>query len=339
MRTVLFRAIPLIKEQVTLALESGVDGLVVSRADMPAVASLARCALVAVEDVVCLSLASKEDENAAAASLSAGKLVILEDGWEIIPVENLLAHTQKQAAKQKKTAPATAVNGLALSVISVEQSKLAAGILESGVSTLVVPPAGLGAIKGIVTSLKYEDTPLTLSEAEIISVAQVPMGHRVCVDTLSVLRPGQGMLVGNSAAFTFLVNAETGHNEYVASRPFRVNAGAVHGYVILPEDKTAYLEELRAGSHALAVDHTGATERIVVGRCKVEKRPMLHIRAKIGKEEGAVFLQNAETVCLVGPGGSSISVVALKAGDRVLCRTDKAGRHFGVRITEDISEA
>ena len=336
MRTVLFRAMPLVKEEVTLALESGVDGLVIARADMPAVASLARCALVAAEDAACLSLASKEDEQAAAASLSAGKLVILEDGWEIIPVENLLAHAQKETAR-KQSEPA--VQGLALEVLSLEQAKLAAGILESGVATLVVPPAGLAAIKGIVAALKYEDTPLALSEAEILSVTQVPMGHRVCVDTLSVLRPGQGMLVGNSAAFTFLVNAETGHNEYVASRPFRVNAGAVHGYVLLPEDKTAYLEELRAGSHALAVDHTGATERIVVGRCKVEKRPMLHIQARMGQEEGAVFLQNAETVCLVGPGGTSTSVVALKPGDRVLCRTDKAGRHFGVRISEEISEA
>ena len=336
MRTVLFRAMPFVKEEVTLALESGVDGLVIARADMPAVVSLARCSLVAAEDASCLCLASKEDEQAAAASLSAGKLVILEDGWEIIPVENLLAHAQKEAAR-KQGEPA--VQGLALEVLSLAQAKLAAGILESGVATLVVPPAGLAAIKGIVAALKYEDTPLALSEAEILSVAQVPMGHRVCVDTLSVLRPGQGMLVGNSAAFTFLVNAETGHNEYVASRPFRVNAGAVHGYVLLPEDKTAYLEELRAGSHALAVDHTGKTERIVVGRCKVEKRPMLHIRARMGEEEGAVFLQNAETVCLVGPGGTSISVVALKPGDRVLCRTDKAGRHFGVRISEDISEA
>jgi 3-dehydroquinate synthase II len=38
------------------------------------------------------------------------------------------------------------------------------------------------------------------------------------------------MLVGNSSAFTFLVNAETESNPYVAPRPFRINAGAVHAY-------------------------------------------------------------------------------------------------------------
>ena len=338
MRTVLFRAMPLVKEEVTLALESGVDGLILARADMPAVASLARCTLVAAEDVAFVQLGSREDEQEATAALSAGRLVVLDHGWEIIPVENLLAHAQS-TAQMPVQATTEKARGLALEVLALDQAKLAAGILESGVATLVVPPAGLPAIKAMVTALKYEDAPLALAEAEIVSIEQVPMGHRVCVDTLSVLSPGQGMLVGNSAAFTFLVNAETGHNEYVASRPFRVNAGAVHGYVLLPEDKTAYLEEMKAGTHALAVDHTGATERIVVGRCKVEKRPMLHIRAKSGQEEGAIFLQNAETVCLVSPGGKSTSVVALKPGDRVLCRTDRAGRHFGVRITEDISEA
>ena len=29
---------------------------------------------------------------------------------------------------------------------------------------------------------------------------------------------------------------------------------------------------------------------------------------------------------------------ALKAGDKVLCRLDEAGRHFGMRIKEDIQE-
>jgi 3-dehydroquinate synthase II len=31
-------------------------------------------------------------------------------------------------------------------------------------------------------------------------------------------------------------------------------------------------------------------------------------------------------------------VVALKPGDKVLCRLDEAGRHFGMRIREDIQE-
>jgi len=54
--------------------------------------------------------------------------------------------------------------------------------------------------------------------------------------------------------------------------------------------------------------------------------------------EGAVFLQNAETIRVTRPDGTPVSVVALQEGDQVLVRTDQAGRHFGMRIREDIKE-
>ncbi len=150
------------------------------------------------------------------------------------------------------------------------------------------------------------------------------------------------MLVGDSAAFTFLVHAETERNEYVASRPFRVNAGGVHAYAIMPNDRTAYLEELRSGSEVLIVDAKGECGVAVVGRVKTEVRPMLRIEAECGadgeKKRGSVFVQNAETIRLVRPDGTSVSVVDLRAGDEVLCRLDAAGRHFGMRVEEDIRE-
>jgi 3-dehydroquinate synthase II len=66
---------------------------------------------------------------------------------------------------------------------------------------------------------------------------------------------------------------------------------------------------------------------------------MLRITAALDDgTEGALFLQNAETIHLVRPGGEPVSVVALARGDRILCRRDEAGRHFGIRITEDITE-
>jgi 3-dehydroquinate synthase II len=135
------------------------------------------------------------------------------------------------------------------------------------------------------------------------------------------------------------VHAETESNPYVAARPFRVNAGAVHAYCVRPGDRTSYLEELAAGSEVLIVDATGKTSLATVGRVKVEVRPMLLIcaRTKDGRE-GAVFLQNAETIRLTRPGGVPVSVVALQEGDEVLVRTDEAGRHFGMRICEEIKE-
>ncbi len=330
MRSVLFKALPFVKEEVTLALESGADGLIVPAAHAADAAKLARCKVVPAEEVVEITLKSREDEEEAAKALRAGKLVVLARGWEIIPVENLLAH-KEAAAGQAGT--------LALEAATPDEARLAAGILQKGVDAVVVPPSAAASLKAVVAAVTSEEAPLELVEAEITEIAPVGMGHRVCVDTLSVLGTGCGMLTGNSAAFTFLVNAETEHNEYVAARPFRVNAGAVHAYALMPGDKTSYLEELRAGTEVLIADHTGAARTAVVGRVKVEQRPMLLIKAKTKNAEGTVFLQNAETIRLVTPGGKPVSVVTLRPGDRVLCRIDVAGRHFGMRITEDITEA
>jgi len=44
------------------------------------------------------------------------------------------------------------------------------------------------------------------------------------------------------------VHAETAESPYVASRPFRVNAGAVHAYVRTPDGGTKYLSELQAAT-------------------------------------------------------------------------------------------
>ena len=333
MRRVYFTSVPYVPEDVTLALESGASGLIVPAESVPAASSLARCDIFSADDAVFVSLAGPEDEQKALAAMAGPGLVILNRGWEIIPVENLLAHAQKNRLAAT----------LALEVTGPEEAKLAAGILEKGVDAVVVGPTSLRAINAIANALGMTDGALELTEATITEVTPVGMGHRVCVDTLSRFTAGQGMLVGNSAAFTFLVNAETQHNDYVAPRPFRINAGAVHAYALMPGDATRYLEELRAGNEVLIVDQTGKTETAVIGRVKVEKRPMLLIRAVLNTNdgtgtEGAVFLQNAETICLVRPGGEPVSVVSLKKGDTVLCRQDTAGRHFGIRITEDITE-
>lgn len=328
MKSVLLKAMPYNKDHVTLALESGVDGIIAPDAEADGVASLARSEVLPESLVRRVTLGSKADEEEAAAALRGGETVLLARGWEIIPVENLLAQGQLSAKAGR----------LILEVGGLKEALLAAGILESGADTVAVTPEGAEEIKEIVAKLKSGSGRLELSEAVITEIAPVALGHRVCVDTLSMLKSGQGMLVGNSAAFTFLVNAETEHNEFVAPRPFRINAGAVHAYALMPEDRTSYLEELAPGDEILVVDHEGNSELAVAGRLKVEKRPMLMIKAKAEGREGTVFLQNAETIRLVLPGGGTASVVTLKPGDKVLCRLDEAGRHFGMRIKEEILE-
>ncbi len=338
MRKIVFQSVPFDKVHVTLALESGVDTLIVPADFVEEVQSLARCTVLAHEETAQVALLAKSDEDVvaqAAATLDpsdANAFVTLVHGWEIIPVENLLACSDAVAKK------------LAVQVASLDEARLAAGILERGVDTLVVLPAAIEDVKTIMAELTLSQGHLELLPATITAVKAAGLGHRVCVDTMTRMKRGQGMLVGNSSAFTFLAHAETEHNNYVASRPFRINAGAVHAYAVMPQDKTTYLDELASGTEVLIVDAKGETTIATVGRLKVEVRPMLLVEAVIKGDDGvetkgAVFLQNAETICLTRPDGTPVSVVTLREGDKVLCRSDVAGRHFGMRITEDISES
>ena len=332
MKQIIFKAIPFQKKLVTLALESGVDAILTEAAKAEDVRALGRVTVLTEAELPTLPLGSKADEEAATAKLKAGQQVSLAKGWEIIPVENILAQA----------------TGLGLECESFDRAVLAAGILERGADMIVVLPEAASDLKAIVAELKLSQGRIDLDRAVVTAIEPAGLGHRVCVDTISMLRRGQGMLVGNSSAFTFLVHAETESNPYVAARPFRVNAGAVHAYAVLPGDRTCYLEELSAGREVLVVGADGQTSLATVGRVKIEVRPMLKITAKVLAPEGAdkggaevsgqVFLQNAETIRVTGVDGTPISVVNLKPGDEILCRTDAAGRHFGMRIKEDIKE-
>lgn len=321
-----FKSVPFSKNDVTLALESGVDGVIVPADKVDSVSQLSRTQVLAEEAMPSRAMTSKADEEAIRDDLRAGQQVVLARGWEIIPVENLLAQCDNVVAEAG----------------SLEEAVLASGILQRGVQGIVVLPEAIGELKDIVSRCKISREHEELEEAIITRVEPAGLGHRVCIDTMSMLHRGQGMLVGNSSAFTFLTHAETEHNEYVAARPFRINAGGVHAYAVMPGDKTCYVGELRSGDEVLIVDKDGRTSLATIGRIKTEVRPMLMITAQMetpeGTRIGSVFLQNAETIRLVRPDGTPVSVVALRPGDEVICRADVAGRHFGMRIQENIRE-
>ena len=322
MSKVIYKAVPYNKSLVTQALEAGVDAIITEASAVDTVAALARVEVLAEENIENICLQSSADEDEAVRLLQSGRQVVLRQGWEIIPVENILAQT----------------DNLAVEVGSLDEARLAAGILERGVSSVIVLPEAIAELPAIFAAMRSPNQNLPLVKAKVKDVRPAGLGHRVCVDTLSVLKRGQGMLVGDSSSFTFLVHAETEHNEYVASRPFRVNAGGVHAYAMLPGDRTSYLQEISAGDLVLIVDWQGNLSTATVGRAKVEVRPMLQIVAEVQGKEGSVFLQNAETIRLVSPEGTPVSVVQIKAGDEVMVHLDNAGRHFGMRIEETIEE-
>jgi len=57
----------------------------------------------------------------------------------------------------------------------------------------------------------------------------------------------------------------------------------VHAYVAVPGGKTCYLSELRTGREVIVVDQKGKQRTAVVGRVKIEKRPLIVVEAKVHK--------------------------------------------------------
>lgn len=319
---VMFKAIPYDKGLVTQALEAGVDGIVTTLEAASQVESLARVEVLTENDLDFVLLNTAEDEQEASRILAEGRQAVLARPWEVIPVENIIAKSDR----------------LMVEVGSLEEARLAGGILERGVASVLVLPEAVGALPAICAAMQTPANKLELQTAKVIAIKPAGLGHRVCVDTMSMLKKGQGMLVGDSSSFTFLVHAETEHNEYVAARPFRVNAGGVHAYAMMPDDMTSYLQEITPGDRVLIVDPEGCLSTATVGRTKVEVRPMLQVVASVNGKEGSLFLQNAETIRLVRPDGSPVSVVGVREGDEILVHIDKAGRHFGMRVEETIDE-
>jgi 3-dehydroquinate synthase II len=150
---------------------------------------------------------------------------------------------------------------------------------------------------------------------------------------------GEGMLVGSKSNFMLLVHNESVGSSFTSPRPFRVNAGAVYCYTIAPDGNTRYLSEVESGSEVWIVNKNGLARRAVVGRSKIETRPLRMLRAEIEGQTGTVILQNAETIRLITREGKLLSVTDIKAGNEVLGYAKPAtGRHFGMEVDEYIVE-
>jgi 3-dehydroquinate synthase II len=329
MKQVWVKVIPWSTEAAQAALESGADALWVEPTISSEVKKLARVPTVAADgdfvlekDVVEKEIREKRDEEEIR-SLALSKKVVVKGGdWTIIPMENLLSRT----------------GNLFLEVKTAEEGHTALGILEKGVDGVVVNNPDPEAIRHIVQSLKKESEGFRLASARVRRIEPLGMGDRVCVDTCTAMNRGEGMLVGNSSQALFLVHSESVENPFVNPRPFRVNAGPVHAYIRMAGGQTKYLSEVRAGDQALVVNFAGKSFPAVVGRAKVEKRPLALVEAEAEGEILSVILQNAETIRLTQPGGEAISLVDLKEGTEILVYRERGGRHFGVQVDETISE-
>lgn len=279
---------------------------------------------------VLAEVASKEMERAAIeVAKGVDYLIAVTPDWKVIPLENLVAELQRSDVR------------VLAGVKDATEARVAVETLEVGAAGVILDarergPEEIRKVSEMLESLSREK--LELVSAKVRSVRPVGMGDRACIDTTSLMTTGEGMLVGSQSSGMFLVHSETLVSEFVAPRPFRVNAGAVHAYIRVPGGKTRYMSELSAGDEVLLVNFKGETRVATVGRVKIERRPLLLVEAEHGGEIYKTLLQNAETINLVSKDGSPISVAKLRPGDEVLIHVEKIGRHFGVSVEETVVE-
>ena len=268
-------------------------------------------------------LSNADIENILSAAKKGLDFVIVEvKDWKIIPLENIIAKLHKIHTKI-----------FAIAKTPKEVRKMFS-ILDVGVDGVIFSTSSINEVREAMVYLGTSS--FEMRSAKIIEIKEVGDGERVCVDTASMLHKGEGMLIGNRSNFLFLVHNESVGSSFTSPRPFRVNAGAVHCYTLAPDGTTNYLSEVETGSEVLILNSKGKARRVTVGRSKIERRPMLMIKAAIGNEIGGIIAQDAETIRFVKPNGQLISVTHLKKGDTVMVHAKPAmGRHFGMEISDE----
>ena len=250
-------------------------------------------------------------------------VIIDLDDWRIIPLENVIASLQNTG---------TEIFAVAKSIDEVETLFT---VLELGVDGVLMSTNSEEVIVRARNIIKKSSFQIKI--AEIKEVKEVGMGERVCIDTVSMLAEGEGLLVGNKSNFLFLIHNESIGSSFTSPRPFRVNAGAVHCYTIAPDGTTKYLSELESGSQVLIVNTKGEARIVGVGRSKIESRPLRLFRAAINDDEmGTIIVQNAETIRFLNESGQILPVTHAKRGDKILVYSvPSVGRHFGMEVSNE----
>jgi len=179
---------------------------------------------------------------------------------------------------------------------------------------------------------------LALTEWEVRRTQPVGVGDRVCIDSVAMLTPLEGMLVGSTCGAFALLCSETHPLPYMPLRPFRVNAGAVHSYALSSVTRTSYLSELGAGDEALAVATDGTVRTVAIGRVKIERRPLLLLGLGNRDVEGSVVVQDDWHVRIMGALGEPLSVTHCRPGTKLLGWSGAAPRHCGYAVEETLVE-
>lgn len=266
-----------------------------------------------------------------AASLEQACQAAREERWSVllfrdptkIPLEIVLAAADK------------ADGSIVTAVGDVTEAEIVFGVLEHGSDGVLLAPNAVGDATALKAAAESAPADLELVELRVTGIRRVGMGERACVDTCSHFRADEGILVGSHSTGMVLGCSETHPLPYMPTRPFRVNAGALHSYTLSGEGRTNYLSELRSGSRVLAVDASGRSRLVTVGRVKIETRPMLAIDAVAPSgQQVNLIVQDDWHVRVLGPQGAVLNVTELTAGSVVLGFLPTEQRHVGYPIAE-----
>ncbi|SIS75837.1 3-dehydroquinate synthase II [Salimicrobium salexigens] len=171
---------------------------------------------------------------------------------------------------------------------------------------------------------------------KVTKIEEIGEGMRVCLDFVDILKPSDGVFVGNTGHGYIKVLAENRESEGYPARPFRINAGALHQYVRQGE-QTKYLHECQAGEEVSVTD--GEKERMIaLGRVKIEKRPLLRVECTDGEKLISATLQKSASVYVNEKEKGECPLLELKTGQEILAVSDEPGRHLGTKVDEEIIE-
>lgn len=282
-----------------------------------------------VQKGIYMNIKDKETMNKSIELSNKYSPIIIEfESVTNIPLELILAYSQKNKSVICKK------------IFNEEDGWIATMTMEMGSQAVLLNTKNMASISKLKD--KLENSMLSTMEVKklkVLEIKHVGMGDRVCIDTVSKLDKDEGMLIGSTSKGGILVSSETHYLPYMDLRPFRVNAGAIHSYVLCPENKTKYLSELKAGDEVLVVNSAGRTRAVAVGRIKMEKRPLLMIKARSAEgDEVNTIVQDDWHIRIISEKGEVKNSVLLKENDIVLGYTMKSGRHLGVAIDETITE-
>ena len=273
---------------------------------------------------ILIDVDNKERLDEACAAVRAGMLTVIrfKDPTKI-PLEIVLAAGSRRGAK------------IMTFVGDLDEAGVVMSVLESGPDGVIMTPKSVGDVAALGKLCTPKRPTLELTEFLVTEIQNAGTGDRVCVDTCSNFYEDEGMLVGSFGGGFLLACSETHPLPYMPTRPFRVNAGTVSSYVLSSVDRTNYLSELRQGHMVTGVRVNGETRPLVVGRAKIETRPLLLVKAKsTDGAEASIILQNDWHVRVLGPGGVVHNITELKAGDVVLGYTAARSRHVGMAVDE-----